>query len=196
METKKSGPPSNNIEFDKAYSSLSHWAWSDVRIPKELKELIAVNNPQTSLELGCGLGRFSGFMAEQGVKATGIDFSAIAIEKAKKRVADIKNKPCFLVGDVTNLNEITEEFDVSFDVGCFHCLNETNQKKYIGEVYKLLKPGGVLLLWALDNSPGDIKLSPDYISNIFGSHFELMKSKVSRRRVIFVTSHWYWLRRN
>ncbi|WP_217636851.1 class I SAM-dependent methyltransferase [Dendrosporobacter quercicolus] len=57
--------------------------WGDVRIPQELKELAETNKPKTFLELGCGLGRFSSFMAKQGVQATGVDFSSVAIEKAK-----------------------------------------------------------------------------------------------------------------
>jgi SAM-dependent methyltransferase len=186
-------PPSNSSEFDKAYNSLAHWVWSDIRIPKELKELVTINKPKTALELGCGLGRFSNFMAENGIQTTGVDFSTIAIKKANKRIADKKNKPTFLVGDVTNLKNISEQFDMSFDVGCFHCLDKAGQEKYSEEVHRLLKPGGILLLWSLDNSPGDIKINPEYISNIFGSHFRLTKSKSSRRRVIFVASHWYWL---
>jgi cyclopropane fatty-acyl-phospholipid synthase-like methyltransferase len=192
-KTKKAGPPSNSNEFDKAYSSMIHWAWSDIRIPRELKELASTYKPKTSLELGCGLGNFSCYMAEQGIKATGIDFSPIAIERAKKKAEDKKCKPTFIVDDVTNLKNIEEQFDVAFDVGCFHCLDVEGQKKYVEEVYRLLKPGGRLLLWALDNSPSDIKLDADYISKLFGSHFTLAKSKFSGRRVIFVSSHWYWL---
>ena len=193
METIKLGPPSNSKEFDEAYNSLSHWTWSDIRIPKELKEFITINKPQTSLELGCGLGRFSSFVAEQGIKAIGVDFSEIAIEKAKNRVSEKKNKPTYIVGDVTKLDNITETFDVAFDVGCFHCLDTEGQKKYCEEIYKLLKSKGTILIWALDNSPSNIKLSPTYMSDIFGSHFDLIKSKRCYRRVMFVTSHWYWL---
>jgi ubiquinone/menaquinone biosynthesis C-methylase UbiE len=152
---------------------------------------VTTNNPKTSLELGCGLGRFSSFMAEQGVKATGIDFSSVAIEKAKKRVANNEHKPAFLVGDVTNLEMITEQFDVSFNVGCFHCLNEEGQQKYVSEIYRLLKPGATHLIWALDDSPSQIKLTPEYIAKIFGARFQVVKSEPSRRRI--VSSHWYWL---
>ena len=189
----KFGPPSNSVEFDKAYSSLSHWAWSDVRIPKEIKELVTIKKPKNSLELGCGIGRFSSFMAEHGIKATGVDFSAIAIGKAQKRMEDKEKKPTFLIGDVTNLENITEQFDVSFDVGCFHCLNEEGQIKYVEEVNRLLKHGAMHLLWALDNSPSNIKLNPNYISSVFGNQFQLTKSKFSGRRIIFAASHWYWL---
>ena len=195
MTNSKFGPPSTSVEFDKQYNSLGHWMWSDVRIPKELKELVTINKPKNSLELGCGLGRFSGFMAKQGIKATGVDFSTIAIGKAQKRTADKEKKPAFLIGDVTNLENITELFDVSFDVGCFHCLNEEGQKKYVEEIYRLLKTGAMHLIWALDNSPCNIKLNPNYISNVFGTHFQLTKSKFSGRRILFVASHWYWLTR-
>jgi ubiquinone/menaquinone biosynthesis C-methylase UbiE len=188
--SSKSDAPVKSEYFDKAYNAPITF-WGDVRIPQELKDLVETYQPRTSLELGCGLGRFSAFMAEQGTKATGVDFSSIAIEKAKKRVVNAEHKPTFVVGDVTNLETITEQFDVSFDVGCFHCLNEPEQQKYVLEVYRLLKPGATHLIWAMDSSPSDIKLSPNYIANVFANSFQLAKTKSSRRRI--VSAHWYWL---
>ena len=179
-------------EFDKVYRSfIGPLIWTDSRIPKELKEIVELHNPKTSLELGCGLGVFSSFMASQGIKATGVDFSSVAVEKAKKRVANNIYKPEYIVGDVTNLEIINEQFDVSYDVGCFHCLNEESQQKYVSEIYRLLKPGATHLIWALDSSPSGIKLSPNYIAKQFENNFQLEKSKFSRRRI--VASHWYWL---
>jgi ubiquinone/menaquinone biosynthesis C-methylase UbiE len=178
-------------EFNKVYRSIGHWIWTDNRIPKELKEIVEVHNPKTSLELGCGLGIFSSFMASQGIKATGVDFSSVAIEKANMRVADNVDKPEYIVGDVTNLKNIDNQFDVSYDVGCFHCLNEEGQQKYVSEIHRLLKPGASHLIWAMDSSPSGIKLSPKYIKQTFGEHFKLDQSKFSRRRI--ASSHWYWL---
>jgi len=179
-------------EFDKVYRSfIGPLIWTDSRIPKELKEIVELHNPKTSLELGCGLGVFSSFMASQGIKATGVDFSSVAVEKAKKRVANNIYKPEYIVGDVTNLEIINEQFDVSYDVGCFHCLNEESQQKYVSEIYRLLKPGATHLIWALDSSPSGIKLSPNYIAKQFENNFQLEKSTFSRRRI--VASHWYWL---
>jgi ubiquinone/menaquinone biosynthesis C-methylase UbiE len=190
MNDNNSKPPFTSEEFNKAYK-LPITFWGDNRIPKELKELVKTNNPKTSLELGCGLGRFSRFMEEQSIKATGVDFSSVAIEKARKRVANDECKPTFLVGDVTNLEMLTEQFDVSFDVGCFHCLNEEGQQKYVSEIYRLLKPGATHLIWALDIAPSEIKLNHNYITKIFEKGFKLVNSKFSRRRII--ASHWYWL---
>jgi ubiquinone/menaquinone biosynthesis C-methylase UbiE len=178
-------------EFNKVYRSIGHWIWTDNRIPEELKEIVELDNLKTSLELGCGLGIFSSFMASQGIKATGVDFSSVAIKKANERVANSTAKPEYIVGDVTNLKINDEQFDFSFDVGCFHCLNEEDQQKYVSEIHRLLNPGATLLIWALDKSPRDIKLSPDYIAKKFENSFQLVKSKFSRRRI--AASHWYWL---
>ena len=188
--SKKSDAPVTSEDFNKAYRAPITF-WGDSRIPNELKEIVKTNNPKTSLELGCGLGRFSSYMAEQGIKATGIDFSSVAIKKAKKRVANSEHKPTFMVGDVTNLEMLTEQYDVSFDIGCFHCLDEEGEKKYASEVYRLLKPGATHLIWAIDQSPSNIKLNSNCISKVFEPHFQLANSKVSRRRII--SSHWYWL---
>jgi SAM-dependent methyltransferase len=192
MDEINSGPPSTSEQFNKVYSSpIASWVWGDIRIPKELNELVKTNKPKTSLELGCGLGRLSSFLSKQGIKATGVDFSSVAIENAKRRVAIYEHKPEFIVGDVTNLVTIKEQFDVSFDVGCFHCLNEDGQLNYVSEIYRLLKPGATHLIWALDISPSDSRLTPDYIVKIFENGFKLVNSKFSRRRII--ASHWYWL---
>ena len=192
MNNTNSTAPSTSEQFNKVYSSpLAPWAWGDIRIPKELIELVKTNNPKTSLEFGCGLGRFSRFMVNQGIQTTGVDFSSVAIENAMKRVANDKYKPTYIVGDVTNLGTIKQLFDISYDIGCFHCLNEDGQQKYVSEVYRLLKPGGQHLIWALDKAPSNIILDPDYISKTFETRFQLVDSKFSRRRII--ASHWYWL---
>jgi cyclopropane fatty-acyl-phospholipid synthase-like methyltransferase len=176
--------------FNKAYR-MPFTFWGDVRIPDEFVELVEQNDPTNVLEFGCGLGRFSRYMAKQGLRATGVDFSSVAIDKAKKRAAKDKSKPNFMVGDVTDLKMINGQFDVSFDIGCFHCLTESEQKKYVAEVYRLLKLGGTHLIWALDNTPSHLTLSEEYIAKLFSNGFLLKKAKSSRRRL--VKSHWYWL---
>ena len=191
MNTQKTDAPSMSADFDRIYRSPYHWFWTDIRIPKELKALLATAKPRNVLELGCGLGRFSAYVAEQGVHATGVDFSKVAIEKAVGRVAGNPYQPMFMVGDVTHLDMPDAPFDASFDVGCFHCLHKENMYRYVSEIYRLLQPGATHLIWALYNSPCEIEIHPKYIRQIFGDKFQLVKSKFSRRRVL--ASYWYWL---
>lgn len=185
--------PTASADFDRAYSA-PFTLWGDVRIPPELKTLIVDRAPRSCLELGCGVGRFSRYVAQQGLRSTAVDFSAIAIEKAKRRGAGDVNKPTFLVGDVTHLDGIEGPFDVSFDVGCFHCLDGSAQPAYVAEVARLLAPGGTHLIWALDSTPGDLTLSPEAVQEVFTPHFVLKSARASRRRL--ARSHWYWLTRS
>lgn len=184
--------PSSSAAFDRVYR-FGITPWGDVRIPPELKQLARTGSPRSSLELGCGVGRFTRFMAQSGLRAVGVDFSPIAIEKARARVGDDAAKPEYRVGDVTQL-DLNDCFDISFDVGCYHCLDARQQVAYVSEVARLLKPQGTHLIWALDSAPGDQPMTPQTIAQVFAPSFTLSSAQKSRRRL--AASHWYWLRRN
>ena len=185
--------PGNSSDFDQVYRSpVLHWFWTDVRVPAELKRLVAQASPSRTLELGCGLGRYSRYLAQQGIQATGVDFSSVAIAKAQEHVAG--DNPRFLVGDVTRLDALTGPYDMSFDVGCFHCLDAEAQQAYTTEVFRLLKPGCTHLIWALDAAPSRIALSPATLAQAFVPRFKLSDARKSRRRL--AASHWYWLTRS
>lgn len=182
--------PTNSTAFDRAYRRPITF-WGDVRIPAEVKELAQQRSHQSALELGCGLGRFSRYMAQQGLRVTGVDFSPVAIARAKERVARDNTRPDFLVGDVTRLEALNGPFDIGLDVGCFHCLDAHSQQAYIAEVSLLLKPSATHLVWAMDSAPGNAHLSPAAMREIFAPTFVLQSARKSRRRLI--SSHWYWL---
>ena len=182
--------PTKSADFDRAYK-LPITIWGDIRIPGEIKALSRLGPPQSALELGCGLGRFSRFMARQGVRTTGVDFSPVAISRARGRVAKDGFRPEFLVGDVTHLEMLDGPFDVSFDVGCFHCLDPQGQRAYVSEVHRLLKPGGTHLIWALDSAPGGLDLLPANVKEVSAPRLELQGARKSWRRL--ARSHWYWL---
>lgn len=186
------GPPKNSAEFDTAYKQPIT-PWGDTRIPREIIALLANHSPRRALELGCGLGRFSRYVAQQGVNTTGVDFSPVAISKARARVAKDPVKPDFVVGDVTNLDNVAGPFDVAFDVGCFHCLDAKEQRQYASELMRLLAPSGVLLIWALDDSPSGMQLSVPAVEAVFAGKFQFIEGRKSRRRL--AASHWYWLKK-
>ena len=185
--------PATSADFDRAYSAPFTF-WGDVRIPPQLRALARTGAPKSVLELGCGVGRFSRYMASCGLHAVGVDFSAVAVRKAQARVAADVLKPEFMVGDVTRLSSVRGPFDISFDVGCFHCLDGAGQRAYVSEVARLLAPASVHLIWALDHAPSDATLSPERVARMFAPAFELRASEPSRRRL--AASRWYWLMRS
>lgn len=186
-----SPPPKTSAEFDSAYRQPITF-WGDTRIPKEIKTLIAEYSPHRALELGCGLGRFSRYVAQQGVDVIGVDHSPVAVSKAQTMAANDASKPRFIVGDVTRLDNLAGKFDVAFDVGCFHCLNTDEQRQYASVLARLLAPGGVLLIWAMNDAPSGLKLSPAAIENAFTGRLQVFDAQRSRRRM--AASHWYWLK--
>lgn len=189
----KHAPPSTPTDFDRAYRALLT-PWGDVRVPPEIKSLAARGSGQRTLELGCGVGRFSRYLARQGLRVTAVDFSPVAVAKARAAAAQDPAPPEFFVADVTDLDAIDGPFDFSFDVGCFHCLDVGQQRRYASQVQRLLRPGGTHLIWALDAAPSDIPFSPDTVRKAFATGFTLADARPSRRRL--ARSHWYWLTRN
>lgn len=185
--------PTTSGGFDAAYRAPLT-PWGDLRTPREVKELAAAHQGEKVLELGCGLGRYSQYMAEHGLVATGVDFSPVAIERARSRISRRNLRVDFLVADVTRLDVPGAPFDVVFDVGCFHCLNADAQRDYVSGVSRILKPGATLLLWAMKTSPSRLSMSPDVLKPTFSPHFQLVRAAESRRR--FAASWWMWFRRN
>jgi hypothetical protein len=104
-------------------------------------------------------------------------FSPVAIAKAQDTVAQDDVRPQFLVGDVTHLDALSGPFDISFDVGCFHCLDPQGQQAYVYEVSHLLRSGGIHLIWALDSAPSGKPLSPTAVKEIFAPDFELQSAR-------------------
>ena len=70
-----------------------------------------------ALDLGCGTGTTSVYMASKGWQVTGVDFIPRPIRVARARAASAGESVDFLVGDVTRLRELPIEpgFDLLFD---------------------------------------------------------------------------------
>jgi ubiquinone/menaquinone biosynthesis C-methylase UbiE len=93
------------------------------------------------LEVGCGTGRTSCYLAAQGHDVVGIDIRPDMIAKAKKR-ADKENLTLeFLAGDAISLPFPDESFDVILveSVSIF-----TDTGKALSEYHRVLRSGGQL----------------------------------------------------
>jgi cyclopropane fatty-acyl-phospholipid synthase-like methyltransferase len=185
--------PTTSAGFDAAYRAPLT-VWGDYRTPNEVKDLAASHPGAKVLELGCGLGRYTQYMAQHGLVATGVDFSPVAIKRAQSRADKKGTWANFLVADVTHLDVPGAPFDVAFDVGCFHCLDAEAQLNYVSSVARTLKPGATLLLWAMRTGPSGLPMSPDALEPTFSSHFQVVKAVERRRR--FAASWWIWFRNN
>jgi ubiquinone/menaquinone biosynthesis C-methylase UbiE len=96
------------------------------------------------LEIGCGVGIDLVEFAKQGSHVTGIDVAECAIELAKKNFAFHD-----AYGDLRVMNGEDLEFETnSFDAVYAHGVLQytADARRMIGEIHRVLKPGGVALL--------------------------------------------------
>jgi SAM-dependent methyltransferase len=123
--------------------SDSHYGVSEEfeRSSKKFMRALVPDRPSLRIiDVGCGTGLNSGFLAAKGHSVTGIDLSPVAIQKYCERglkgiVCDLEaGKAPFADGsfDLAYVSEIIE-----------HCADTA---PFLGELYRLLAPGGKVLL--------------------------------------------------
>ncbi|MDT5388600.1 MAG: hypothetical protein QOE04_2241 [Mycobacterium sp.] len=98
------------------------------------------------LDIGCGLGDNSVYLARTGHAVTGLDISPTALITAEQRAKDAGVDVKFAVSDSTKLDGYTDAFDTVIDSGLFHCLDDDGQRSYATAVHRATRPGATLLL--------------------------------------------------
>jgi 2-polyprenyl-3-methyl-5-hydroxy-6-metoxy-1,4-benzoquinol methylase len=105
------------------------------------------------LDHGCGNGRLVELFHERDIKYLGVDSSSELIALAQTEYPLGK----FMVMDALDLTLPAESFDVVVSVAVSNHLDTLErQTKFLADVYRVLKPGGYLLLsnwnlWKIDN---------------------------------------------
>ncbi len=119
--------------------------WNFKNPPRLLVDLLKNKavEPCKAIELGCGAGNYTIYLAGLGFQVTGVDFSGAAIRLAQNS-AKSKGLDCrFLSADVLgSLSEINDSYDFVFDWELLHHIFPEAREKYLDNVYRLLKPGG------------------------------------------------------
>jgi trans-aconitate methyltransferase len=97
------------------------------------------------LDVGCGAGVFSIWLAEKGAEVTGIDVFPEAIAMARS-LADKRGANVELL--TANLFTFTPEraFDLVYDSGCLHSLVGGNTDRYKQKLLGWLSSGGAFVL--------------------------------------------------
>ncbi len=102
--------------------------------------------PCSTVDLGCGTGVESIWLAKQGFDVTGIDGSAIAIDSAKKNIGDERVKCNFITSDFLTDNITEAPFDFVFDRGFFHSFDNLIDRKFVAEkIASILNEKGIWL---------------------------------------------------
>jgi ubiquinone/menaquinone biosynthesis C-methylase UbiE len=103
-------------------------------------------NGRQVLELGCGRGDFSIWLAGRYPQAqvTGVDFSEAAIATAERRAAEHESNARFKIEDAEALSFSASSFD--YVISC-ECMEHVPHPELMAqEIHRVLRPGGQFIL--------------------------------------------------
>lgn len=144
-----SGPPPTERPirhvYDAAYTGVPNW---DIGRPQqaflELLDAGLVRSPV--LDVGCGTGELSLFLARQGYDVLGIDLSPLAITQARQKARSRRIPVQFLAWDALELPRLrraTLSFQTVVDSAMFHVLGDRERDKFIDGLGEVLRSGGL-----------------------------------------------------
>ncbi len=112
------------------------------------------------LEIGCGLGTDLLQFARGGAQVTGVDLTPASIELVRKRFA-LYNLPVRAqVADAERLPFSDNSFDVVYSFGVLH--HTPNTQQAIDEVFRVLKPGGRIIIMLYHRRSMHVRLGTIY----------------------------------
>jgi SAM-dependent methyltransferase len=198
--------------FLATYDWASDWEdlpWSHGEPTLFLAEICRRREPGTALDIGCGGGTDSVFLATQGWDVTALDFMPKALAYTQQRATDAGVAVNTVEADITAW-EPPQQYDLILDHGLLHNMDPQRYDAYRQCLLKALAPGGefVLLHWhpRYEGQPNgklgptrvsraDIKtfFAPEFQERFFArEEFEDLTSLVGGGMV----QAYYWFRRN
>lgn len=138
-------------EWEKEYRNSSFISQHDqpqkflLRFLKYLKkeEKISIKKLRI-LDLGCGTGRNSNYLAGLGAQVSGIEISNTALDIAKKRAEKADLRVDYIFGNIGDkYNFKNNFFNLILDITSSNSLNNKERQIYLNEVNRVLKPNGL-----------------------------------------------------
>jgi ubiquinone/menaquinone biosynthesis C-methylase UbiE len=180
---------------------LADITWYSGSAGRHLIELIIsgrINRGAIVVDVGCGPGTEAMFLSRQGMFVVGVDLSLPALRKAVA-IQDIVCTRCAWVqadGLALPLSDCSA--DVVNDSFFFHNVRDAARDSYASEVFRVLKPGGLLIIRGFSDwmSPGSgpRRLTSDDLTSTFLpgfilDHLERFRNLPTETR----PDQWHWL---
>ncbi len=183
--------------------------WDSGVVPPEIVAWIAAAErdgrpPGRALDLGCGTGTTSLYLAARGWEVVGVDFAPNAIWRARRKArrAGLAGRVALFGADVSRPDflEDAKLFDLLIDVGCMHSLAPQPRTSYAANLARLARPGATYLLYAFGprlGSDGQVMgIDRASLEALLGGAFAPIDCVAGEDATQLAASAWYtWERR-
>lgn len=146
--------------------------------------------PGHAVDLGCGAGANAVFLAQAGFDVDGVDFSSVALRKARRAsiAAGASERVRLVRGDLTDpdLPGVGGPFDLLADYGTLDDLASADRRAMAATIIRLARPGSIFVLYAFYAAHADLPrfsltgpsrvapaLEPGEEVDLFGGAFEI-----------------------
>jgi SAM-dependent methyltransferase len=131
--------------YDAAYTGVPNW---DIGRPQRafvyLAEAGRVESPV--LDVGCGTGELSMFLARRGHDVLGIDVAPTAIAQARAKARWRRVDATFLVWDALRVDAFAEAgltFRTVVDSAMLHVFGSAERDRFVEALREVVRPGGM-----------------------------------------------------
>ncbi|MDP4145337.1 MAG: class I SAM-dependent methyltransferase [Bacillota bacterium] len=137
------------------YSAEKHiWGMEPCMAAKRSAEVFKSCGFHNILVPGCGYGRHSLFLAQNGLKVTGFDISDQAVEIAKAELPkDISIN--YSQGNALDEEKYLQEYDGILSINMLHLFPKDQRQTILQNFSKALKKGGRLVLTSMSVNDAD-----------------------------------------
>lgn len=137
------------------------------------------------IDIGCGFGRNSNWLASQGVNVTAINIDKQEIAYAKNQAKALGVSLNYVLSDFLKFKCKEKSFDVALDLGCSHMFSIPDQYLFEKKVAAILKTDGLLIYFGFSknhpsynpNGKRAIYRSLEDVLRIYGKDFEILSQE-------------------
>jgi SAM-dependent methyltransferase len=156
----------------------------------ELVDLVTSGRvrPGRAIDLGCGTGANALFLGAHGFDVVGVDFSPVAIRKARRRGGDGAEHVRFVCADLTapSLGEAEGAYDLLVDYSTLDDLTGEKRLAMVRTIHRISAPNAHFLLWCFYGRPQEMPrfsftgpsritplIVPGEVERLFGQDFDI-----------------------